>query len=502
MNGGLHNAGKVRVVMSTVSINGGNSGGPLMNEAGELVGVNSYTVLRGWTGREVANTSGHISVKEFTTYFAEVDKLVSPKTAEQFVARGERKLKAGRTDAAIKDFSAALGKDDQCADALFLRGKAFTQNGDPRTGLEDLSAAIKLDGAKYEYRVARGQAQRALGKTDEAMTDFSVAIRTDPAKSEGYNERGITTYRAGKYVEAEDDFARAIDKLPTDAVLWANRGDARFALKKYKEAAEDFAKAADLDPTNTGYVTALGNSLVNAGKPRLAVELFVEAAQKFGNPVFLNRAGNALLTASDNKAAVKVYSDAIKAFGDKGDPFEVGMAYQGRGVAQRELKNFKEAIDDCTKAIDLHAGKNGYDYLHRGLAYRANGQANAAEDDFAAAEKLGVKVERKGQGADTPAADSIVGKWAMTCSANGVTISQVIEFNADGTWEGSTTLSTQYGSETKSDTGTWKLNREKDKLTVRGKATGTVVRTISLDGDEADIDMTELGVTVTFKRVK
>lgn len=504
VNGGLHGNGKVRVVLSTVSINGGNSGGPLVNEAGELVATNSYIVNSGVGGRKVENTSGHISVAEFKAYFAEVDPLVAPKGAKEFVTRGERKLKAGRNVAAVKDFSAALEKDEKNAQALYLRGKAFTQTGDPRTGLEDLNAAIKLDGNKYEYRVARGQAQRALGKTDEAMADFSAAIRADPAKSEGYNERGITTYRAGKFAEAEEDFTRAIDKLPTDPVLWANRGEARFGLKKYAEAAQDFAKAAELDPANPGYLFALGNSLINAGKPDKAAEMYIEAAQKSGNPVFLSKAGCALLAANDNKQAAKLFTEAIKGFGDKGQPTDVALAYQGRGIAQRELKNYKEAIDDCTRAIDLNNGKNGWDYYHRGLAYQANGQQNAAADDFAAAKKLGIDVSKVAKGADrkddAPVAGGMVGKWTMTYSANGVTVSQVIEFKKDGTWEGSTTLTTRLGSETTDDTGTWKLKG--DKLTVRGKTTGTVTRAITLDGDEADIEMTELGATVTFRRVK
>lgn len=494
VNGGLHNAGKVRVVMSTVSINGGNSGGPLVNEAGELVGVNSYTVLRGWSGREVANTNGHISVKEFATYFAGVDKLVAPAGAKEFVARGERKLTAGRFDAAIKDFSAALGKDEANAQALYLRGKAFTQAGDPRTALEDLSAAIKLDGTRYEYRVERGVAQRALGKTDEAMADFSAAIRSDPAQWEGYNQRGITTYRAGKFVEAEDDFGRAIEKEPTMAVLWANRGEARFSQKKYADAVQDFAKAADLDPANTGYISALGNSLVRAGRAEKAAELYIDAAQRYGNPVFLSKAGTALLAAGDPKQAAKLFSDAIKGFGDQGKAADLALAYQGRGIARRELKDYKQAIDDLTKAIDLNNGKNGWDYLERGLAHAANGSANAAEDDFAAAEKLGVKADKEAK------VDPLVGTWKMSTVVNGLTITQVIVFAADGTWAGTSTKSNGYQSEVTEDTGTWKL--AKGKLTLAGKTTGTVVRAISLNGDTAEVEVDEINQVVTFRRTK
>lgn len=496
VNGGLHGNGKVRVVMSTVSINGGNSGGPLVSEAGELVGVNSYTVVRGRNGREVMNTNGHISVKELKGYVATVDPLVAPKGAKEFVARGQRKLDAGRHDAAVKDFSAALAKDEKNAQALYLRGKAFTATGDPRTGLEDLTAAIKLDGERYEFRVARGMALKSLGKTDEAMADFSAAIRSDPSQWEGYNQRGLAQFDAGQFADAEADFARAIEKGEGVAVLWANRGEARFSQKKFADAAADFGKAADLDPANPGHLMALGNCLLNGGKPGKAAEVFVEAANKWGNPLFLSKAGAALLAAGDPKQAVKLYSEAIKGFGDKGRPADVASAYMGRGVAQRELKNYKEAVDDLTKAIDLTGGKNGHAYLERGLANQANGQGNAAEDDFKTAKKLGVEVDPK----VVQVAEPVVGKWKMTTFVNGLKITQVIEFAKDGTFEATSVASSEFGSSTISDTGTWKM--EKGKLTIRGKETGTVVRKPTLDGDEMSMEVEEIGKTVTFSRVK
>lgn len=485
------NRGKgVRHILSDASTNGGNSGAPVVDEAGLLVGVHCAHKVK------AINVAMHVSVKELKAYLSETESLVEPKAAKEFVARGERKLKVGRNDAAIKDFSAALDKDEKSGQAMYLRGKAFTENGDPRTGLEDLTAAIKQEGTRYDFRVARGMALRALGKADEAMDDFSAAIRSDPSQWEGYNQRGLTQFNAGKHGEAEADFGRAVEKDDKRAVLWANRGEARFAQKKYGEAAKDFAAAADLDPANPGHAMALGNTLVRLGQSVKAAELFVEAANKWGNPVFLNRAGIALLAGGEFKSAAKVFSEAIKGFGDRGKPSDVAMAYQGRGVAQRELKNYKDAIDDCTKAIDLTGGKDGYPYLERGLAHQANGQGNAAEDDFKAAEKLGVKVDAKA----LAVAEPVVGKWKATTFVNGLKITQVIEFAKDGTFASATTGTSEFGSNTTTDTGTWKM--EKGKLTIRGKDTGTVVRKPTLDGDEMTIEVEEIGKTVTYSRVK
>lgn len=505
VNGGLHGTGKVRVVLSTASINGGNSGGPLINEAGELVAVNSYTIERR-NNRAVANTNGHISVVELKGYLAEVNPLVEPKGAKELTARGERKLNAGRFDAAIKDLSAAIAKDEKNAQALYLRGRAFTRKQDAATGLDDLTAAIKLDGGRYEYRIARGMALRQIGKSDEALAEYTGAIRLDPAHWEGYNERGLVHYSAGRFADAEQDFGRAIDKSKDNATLWGNRADTRKQLGKYDAAIEDAKTAHKLVPTNDYYVTLWGDTLQAAGKFEAAAGLFLEAAEKFNNdPVFLYKAADAVMLGGDVKKAYKLFDAAVKGFGPNGRASDVAVAFTGRGMCQRVLKNYQESVDDLTKAIELSGGKAGGVYRQRGLTFQAAGDDEAAAKDFATAEKLGVKVERskvaKEDKPAAPVASPVLGIWKMVANGQGIKITQVIEIKKDGTFEAIQETVTNEGTSQVEDTGTWKL--EGDQLTVRGKKTGTVVRTITPKGDnQMGVEMSELGGVMIFVRVK
>lgn len=505
VNGGLHGTGKVRVVLSTASINGGNSGGPLVNEAGELVAVNSYTIERR-NNRTVANTNGHISVVELKGYLTEVEPLVDPKGAKELTARGERKLNACRFDAAIKDLSAAIAKDETNAHALYLRGRAFSRKQDVATGLDDLTAAVKLDGGRYEYRVARGTALRQLGKADDALAEYTAAIRLDPAQWEGYNERGLVHHSAGRFADAEQDFGRAIDKSPNSPVLLGNRADARRKQGKYDAAVEDAKAAHRLEPTNGYYITLWGDTLHAAGKYEAAAGLFLEAAEKFNNdPVFLYKAADAVMLGGDAKKAYKLFDAAVKGFGPNSRASDVAVAYTGRGMCQRMLKNYQEAVDDLTKAIQLSGGKAGGIYRQRGLTHQAAGEDEAAARDFATAEKLGVKVERskaaKGDQPTAPAASPVVGNWKMAATGDGLKITQTIRFDKDGTFEGVTTITTGEGTNRMEDAGTWKL--EGHQLTIRGKKTGTVVRTVTPKGDDKmGVDMEELGGVMVFVRVK
>lgn len=262
-NGGLNNAGRVRTVLSTVPNNDGNSGGALVNDAGEVVGVNSYGVLKGADGRAVNGVAGHVSVKELRGYLGRVEPLIEPKTA----ARGERKLDAGRADAAIKDFTLAVEADDKFAPALYLRGKAFIIKDDYRTAIDDLNEAIKLDGNRYDYRVARGIALRLSGKADEAMADFSAAIRSDPSQGVAYNQRGLAHSAAKNLGDAVADFTRAVAADGENPQFRVNRAEALMDLKRYDEAAADWRAAAKLAPWQPNYLAGLGNTLMSAGRP-------------------------------------------------------------------------------------------------------------------------------------------------------------------------------------------------------------------------------------------
>ena len=513
INGGLTRLGKVRSVMTTAPINGGNSGGPLINDAGELVAVNSYYKPSGESGRAVNGVvSGHVSVEEVRKYLKEIEAIVEPKTVLNWTTRGERKLNAGRVDAAAKDFAKAIETDDKNAYAYYLRGRTFIEKNDPRTALEDLNEAIKLDGNKYDYRVYRGVAYRALGKIDEAMSDFSAAIRQDPSKGAGYNQRGVTYFNTKKYDEASEDFTRAIEKDDKNALYYANRAEVANELKKYEAAAKDFAVAAKLAPWKPEYIIATGNMLILAGKTGEAADVFNEGANRTGNPIFLTKVGDALRMGKDYKQAVKFYTDALKGLGEKAKPSAVLSAHVGRGKCFLELKQFKDAVDDFTKVVDLTDGKNGDAYALRALAHKGNGAANLSADDYAAAKKLGWKgKDEQVAKADKPAKDdkddadaekpTLVGTWKMSVTVQGIKVSQKITFNDDGTFEVSSTNTGDFGTTKASDTGTWKVSGT--KLTIRGKEYGTIIRRFEMSGnDECEIVMEELGRTVTFSRVK
>ena len=64
--------------------------------------------------------------------------------------------------------------------------------------------------------------------------------------------------------------------------------------------------------------------------------------------------------------------------------------YNNRGTAYALLGNFKQAIEDFSKAIELNS-KFANAYYIRGLCYQELGDEAKAQADFAKAKQLGYK---------------------------------------------------------------------------------------------------------------
>jgi tetratricopeptide (TPR) repeat protein len=488
---GAAGGGKVRHVLSTAATNSGNSGAPVVNLAGELVGVHAASK------RDAHGVAMHVSVTEVRAFLEDAVPLADPKRPAEYVARGERRLAAGRWDAAAGDFSAALAADPGHAEALYLRGRAFIAKGDPQTAVGDLDAAVSAAPGRYEYRVARGLALRLSGKPGPALADFTDAIRMRPALPDAYNQRGLVHLAAARFAEAEADFTRSIAADGNRPSAYANRADARAGLKQYESAAADWAAAARLAPRDPYYPNALGLMLARAGKVAQAIEAFSAAVEvSNGHPACLTNLGDALRKAGDFRAAAKAYTEAIRALGEAGPAGLTADAYKGRGVARRELKLYRDAVEDLTKAIELVGDKDAGLYLERAMAHLGNGATAAAEADVKTLAKLDPKLAQSLAAAADPLAGAV---WRGSFVNNGVRVTMTYTFNRDGTFRATITGAAGGQTETVTDSGTYSVAN--GRVTIVGKQ-GTVTRPFTLSGDTAKVTMDEIGLVVAFAKTK
>ena len=94
-----------------------------------------------------------------------------------------------------------------------------------------------------------------------------------------------------------------------------------------------------------------------------------------------------------------------------------------------------------------------------------------------------------------------VGSWTTLFRVNGLMVGGALILKADGGFEGGWVVKGPNGTKQITDTGTWNLNG--DKLTIRGKTTGSVVRTIKVNGSNMEMYLAEFGnMVVTWTRSK
>jgi tetratricopeptide (TPR) repeat protein len=105
------------------------------------------------------------------------------------IDRGNVYLEAGQPDLAMKDFDAALGKDQNNAWAILGRGKALLAKMEYSAALTEFDRAnntmMGASGQPWGFALSgRGLANEALGQRDKAIADFQAALNEHSDLSE------------------------------------------------------------------------------------------------------------------------------------------------------------------------------------------------------------------------------------------------------------------------------------------------------------------------------
>ena len=344
-----------RMVECQLAVNKGNSGGPIVNDFGEIVAVvEGANFIE--NGFPVHNVTYHVDVKQLRSWLGGALPLVSPATAALYHDRGLRHMTASRTDAAIRDFSAAIRLDHKFAKAYSQRGRAFSRKGDQRTALADFDQAVSIDVTNADAHHGRGRAHREMKKYEAAIRDFSNAIRFEPGNGVHYNQRGITTMQTKDVKSSYPDFVQATKLSGNEAAFFGNRGYAARLLGLFDDAVQSYGKALALRGPDHVYYNGLGLALLGQKKYEPSQKAFLQAIQTYK-----------AVTKADN-----------------------WMYFRNLGIALQLAKDLKPAYGAFSKAIELNP-KNAELFFRRGSVAKDIGRTDLASKDFQTAAQLDPK---------------------------------------------------------------------------------------------------------------
>jgi tetratricopeptide (TPR) repeat protein len=232
-----------RVVETQAAINPGDSGGPVVNDAGELVAVVSGRLP------EASLVSWCIAAAEVKEYFEEVRPLIEPKTADAFRRRGMRALDRGLAARAVEDLTEANKLDPKSAEILTGRALAHRARKDYDLALDDCNEALKLEPRHVGALNVRGCVNSDRGQFDEALKDFRRAIQLEPRGAQFHANRAAAHAAKREFEPAIRSYDEALRLAPGVADWHYRRGLALEQAGETGRAEEDYAQAVRLDPS-------------------------------------------------------------------------------------------------------------------------------------------------------------------------------------------------------------------------------------------------------------
>lgn len=370
----------------------GNSGGPVINAAGEVIGIAA-------AGGSSVDELGGTHVSEFA--------YAIPSNAVKAL------LAASQVD---EPFETWRERPRIHAYAEASQGYVKQRKGQYKAAIEDYRAALQLNPDLAELYHNRGTLKNTIGQHKEAIADWNAALKRNPDMAEAYFNRGAVKNTLGDYEGGIADCTTAIGLNPDALPAYYNRAQAKMELNRYVEGIEDYDKVLELpiseaDSYGAYYNRALAKYLLGVdkaaqGDAEEAVQLYHASIPDYTHAIKVapnrilasrnyNNRGYAKYLIAEHESAEgnmeasrSLYEKAIQDSEEaiKRDP-KNAYAYCTRAVAKIAFDAYDTAIDDFDRAIKIDSGF-AHAYHQRGLAKQAIGQHQAAAADFREAKRL------------------------------------------------------------------------------------------------------------------
>jgi len=208
----LPNIGKI--IQITAPISHGNSGSPVFNLKGQVVGVVTIKVTNGQNINLAIGAARvrqlHAGKRRLLAELTMRDKSGDP--AESLYKTGLDSLWLGNFDNALGYFENAVNKNPTRADAWVQVGYCKVKQGKNEEAIKAYQQAVLLNPESDEVRNKLGDAYYFSGRLMEAIAAYKEAVRLRPQSAEGYYNLALAYFENGNEQQGLS-IARALKQL-------------------------------------------------------------------------------------------------------------------------------------------------------------------------------------------------------------------------------------------------------------------------------------------------
>jgi Flp pilus assembly protein TadD len=207
-----------KIIQVTVPISHGNSGSPLFNMKGQVVGIVTVKVTNGQNINLALSSARFAALPERRSTFDELAK--GSRSSQQSEALAEVWYRNG-------------------LDSLWL--------GNYESALACFENAVNKNPRRAEAWVEVGFCKVKQGKHEEAIRAYRRALQLRPGSADAYNRLGDAYFDASRFIEAIESYQQAVRLRPDMAEAYYNLGMAYLELGDRASALAQSRKLEPLD---------------------------------------------------------------------------------------------------------------------------------------------------------------------------------------------------------------------------------------------------------------
>lgn len=274
-------------------------------------------------------------------------------------------------------------------EAYVFRGSMYYMKGEKEKGFADLDHAVSLAPENPLSYGSRAEIYALDKQEAPALRDWDKALSLNPddkIKDEIYSQRGFFLMARGHYKEAISDFQNDLKYIHPKLrfVLYTAMGECHAKLGNNEEAEKSYRASVKESPKNPlSWEMAAHFYSDRMKKYDKAKEYYDKAIELSpGTERLYRSAGLNALDADHSEEAAAYFTKAIRIKPSS------HINYFLRGSAYAKMGNYKTAVDDLNKAMELEKEPDGLSYALRGICYQELGLYDKALSDYHVASAL------------------------------------------------------------------------------------------------------------------